>query len=209
MKFIEAVKEHRHRTLFLLDLGTGLRVSELTGLRWSDIDFKNMELSVKQTIRRETKIDLKLGAKVKGAKTELEEGTPKTAFSRRTIPLSPNLIKLLRLHQVMQNGEKVTAGELYVVNDLVFPNELGEPTDPRSLSRSYERVLKKTGIEYKKFHALRHTFATRLFERGEDLKTVSILLGHSDIKITADIYTHVMPDKKVKAIEKLDELFVL
>jgi integrase len=209
-QFIKATEGHRHRALFLLDLATGLRIGELTGLRWSDIDFDKMQLTVNQTIRREINLDLKTGTKVsEGLKTSLEEGTPKTSNSKRTIPILPDLIKELKLHQFTQKGEKAVAGDAYVDNDLVFPNELGEPTDPSNLGRSYKRLLNRAGIPFKKFHSLRHTFATRLFEKGTDLKTVSILLGHSDISITAEIYTHVMPKKKIEAIENLKDLFAL
>jgi integrase len=209
-QFIKAIEGHRHRVLFLIGFGTGLRIAELIGLRWSDIDMKNCELTVNQTIRREVKVDLKTGEKIKeGTKTEFRITPPKTDKSKRTIPIPSNLIKELKLHQIMQNGERATAGDSYVENGLVFPNALGEPTDARNLTRSYERILTKANIEYKKFHALRHTFATRLFERDVPLKTVSILLGHSDISITADIYTHVMPKEKEKSVDKLNDIFVL
>lgn len=207
--FIKAIQDHRHRVLFLLALGTGLRIGELLGLKWSDIDINNKELTVSRTIRRVTKLDYKTGTKAEGVKTELKEEDPKTKYSARTIPIPSKLINELKLHKQFQKKEINKAKEIYVKNDLVFPNEIGEPTDARNLTRSYERLLKRANIPYKKFHALRHTFATRLFEKRVPLKTVSTLLGHSDIKITADIYTHVMPDEKINAIEQLNDLLVL
>ncbi|MBP2033216.1 site-specific recombinase XerD [Clostridium algifaecis] len=99
------------------------------------------------------------------------------------------------------------AGEAYTDNDLIFPNQVGEPLDIRNLTKSYERVLKKANIPYKNFHSMRHTFATRLFEEDVPLKTVQELLGHADISTTANIYTHVMPKQKVKAVDKIDYLF--
>lgn len=207
-QFIDALEGHRQKLPFLMALSTGLRIAELLGLRWSDIDMESGELTINQTLRREVKIDISRGEKSEGIKKEIQAGTPKTESSRRTIPLLQDIIAELQLHQTRQNVEKAAAGtDIYVENDLVFPNEIGEPTDARNLTRSYKRVLDRAGIKYKKFHALRHTFATRLFERGVPLITVSKLLGHSDTSITADIYSHVMPEKKIKAIEKLNDLF--
>lgn len=108
-----------------------------------------------------------------------------------------------------QNREKVIAEGAYEDKDLVFPNEIGGYTDSRNLTRSFKRILKKAGIKEINFHSLRHTYATRLFEKGVPLKTVSELLGHSNINITAYIYTHVMPEQKTKAVEKLNDLFIL
>jgi integrase len=209
LKFIEAIQDHRQRLVFLLGLGTGLRIGELLGLKWSDIDLVEMELTVRRTLKRVSIIDLKSGTKAEGSKTKIIEQLPKTEYSARTVPIPSTLVKELKKHKMIHNKEKLEAKDLYVNNDLLFPNEIGEPTDERSLTRSYERILKRAGIEHKKFHCLRHTFATRLFEREVPLKTVSILLGHSDIKITADIYTHVMPSEKIKAVDKLNDLFAL
>lgn len=208
-RFIHALHGHRNRVLFLLALGTGLRVGELLGLKWSDINYENMELTVSRTMKRISKLDIKNGTKVKGPKTEIIEQKPKTEYSIRTVPIPSILIKELKLHNRIQNKEKVDAKDIYVDNNLVFPNEIGNPTDERNLTRSFKRILKKAGIEEKNFHSLRHTYATRLFEKEVALKTVSTLLGHSNIKITADIYTHVMPQEKIKAVEKINSLFSL
>lgn len=200
-QFINAVQDHRLKALFLLDLGTGLREGEILGLKWSDIDFENCTVSIKRAIKGVTLIE---GTK---RNYHLIEQTPKTKNSIRTIPFPQNLIPILEKHQLQQKEEKIKAGPAYTKNDYVFCTELGLPIDPRNLRRSYERVLKNNDIPYKKFHSLRHTFATRLFENNVPLKTVQMLLGHSNINITANIYTHVMPPEKFKAIDKINSIF--
>lgn len=206
--FLKAIEGQRHKVLFILAMSSGLRIAELLGLRWSDIDLLESELTVHQTIRREAKIDLKNGAKSKDAKkTEMIVGTPKSQSSRRTVPLLSIVVKELKSHKVMQNLEKLKAGQAYIDNNLVFPNEIGEPTDGSNVRLTYNRILENNGIPHKKFHAMRHTFATRLFEKEAPLKTVSNLLGHSDTSITTNTYTHVLTDEKIKAIEKLNDIF--
>lgn len=205
-RFITSLDNHRNRALFILVLGTGLRIGEVVALKWNDIDLEKGELKVQRTFKRVGKLEnLKAGDN----RTEIIEQLPKTKYSERTIPIPSTIIKELKSHKKRQNEEKFKAGEAYINNDLVFPNELGQVTDTRNLSRSYGRILNRSGIKYKKFHALRHTYATRLFENEVPLKTVQILMGHSNIKITADIYTHVMPEEKIKAVEKINKLFAL
>ncbi len=202
-KFIDAVKKHRLKTLFLMDLGTGLRLGELIALKWSDIDFNACSVSIKRTIKGVTLIN---GDKRKYA---LIEQPPKTKKSIRTIPIPSNIIPLLKEHQEAQNKEIAAACDLYTENNYVFCTELGLPIDPRNLRRAYERLLKHADIEHKRFHDLRHTYATRLFEKDVPLKTVQMLLGHSNISITANIYTHVMPEEKIKSIDKINDLLVI
>jgi integrase len=79
--------------------------------------------------------------------------------------------------------------------------------DPKRMPRNFKSILKKAGLKDIKFHSLRHTYATRLFEVGVPIKTVQALMGHSDITTTMNIYTHVMPEQKAKAVEKIDNLF--
>lgn len=203
-QFIRSLDNHRHRVLFILVFATGLRLGEVTALKWHDINFEKNELSVKRTFKRVTIL-----GKTEGNKTEIIEQPPKTEHSKRTIPIPSNVIIELKKHRKNQLAEKLKNKLIYVDNDLVFPNEIGEPTDPRNLDRSYARALKNAGISHKKFHALRHTYATRLFEADVPLKTVQELLGHSDISITANIYTHVMPKQKIAAVEKINSLFAL
>lgn len=201
--FINFIGKHRLKALFLIALGTGLRVGEILSLKWANLDLINRTVTVNSSLKRVAIHNPKMGE----PKTELIQQSPKTKYSKRTIPVPSNLIKELTLHQQRQNLEMKVAGAAYVDNGFVFATELGRNIDPRNLSRSYARVLANAGIPHKKFHSLRHTYATRLFERGIPLKTVSTLLGHATINITANTYTHVLENLKVDAVEKLNDLF--
>lgn len=165
--FIKSIKNHRNMALFMLVLGTGLRIGESIGLKWKDINFESNELNIQRTFKRVSKVNIQDS---KENKTVIIEQEPKTKNSRRTIPVPLNVMEELKKHKIRQMEEKLKSGEIYVDNDLVFPNELGEPTDTRNLTRSYKRALNRANIEYKNFHALRHTYATRLFEADVPLK---------------------------------------
>ena len=193
---------HRLKALFLLDLGTGLRQGELLGLKWSDIDMINNELHVNRSIKQVSLIS------AEGIRTfKTIEQIPKTKGSIRIVPIPDNLINILKSHRLIQRQEKLKAGSSYKVSDFVFTTELGTTIGARNLTKQYERLLTKANIVYRKFHSLRHTYATKLFEKNVKLKTVSELLGHSNIAITADIYTHVMPKEKNDAADKINDLF--
>ena len=135
------------------------------------------------------------------------EHDPKTKSSIRTIPLPINIVKELKKHKAEQDKEILKNGELYQKNNLVFCTELGGYLDTRNLTRSYARALAKAGIEHKKFHSMRHTYATRLFENDVPIKTVQSLMGHNDITTTMNIYTHVTPEKMTDEVQKLNSIF--
>ncbi len=183
-------------------LGSGLRLGELLALKWADTDFEDRTLSITKAIKQVTKIG-KDGTR----KWINIEQTPKTESSIRTIPLPTNIINELVLHKERQDQEKLNNEELYQDNNLVFCTELGNIIDTRNLTRAYTRALKRANIEYKKFHSLRHTYATRLFENDVSIKTVQSLMGHKDITTTMNIYTHVMPEKMAIDVEKINDLF--
>ena len=198
--FLNQLEGNRDKCIFSLALGSGLRLGELLGLKWSDIDFESRQITISRSIKRVKCFDEK-----STTKTKIIEQLPKTKYSLRTIPLPEVTINELKKHKNMISKEKLKAGEIYIDNNLVFPNEIGGYIDARNLSKRYRRVLKKANIPYRKFHALRHTYATRLFENGVSLKVVQVLLGHSNMEITANIYTHVLEDEKVRAVDVLDK----
>lgn len=198
----QTLENHRYKALILLDLGTGLRLGELLALKWTDMPNDFTHLKVQRTLKEVTIID---ADRNKTYTTVIQP--PKTKNSIRTVPIPSSLASTLAEHKKMQEEEMKKAGNSYIKSDFIFTTELGKYINSSNFRKSYKRILVAAGIPYKKFHALRHTFATKLFERNIPLKTVSELLGHSDISVTANIYTHVMPEQKTYASEKLNDLF--
>lgn len=202
-KFLAAIKGHELELLFIVALGTGLRLGELLGLKWCDIDFKNNELTVNRSIQR---VPIYEGDKI--VRYEVIEQTPKTKNSSRTISVPVNIINKLKKYKKEQNQLILYAGEAYTNNNYVLCNKLGKIIDDKKPGRNLKSILKKLDIEPMKFHALRHTYATRLFEAGVAPKTVQHLMGHADIQTTMNIYTHVMKGEKIEAVDKINNLFV-
>lgn len=202
-KFLEAIKGHELELLFILALGTGLRLGELLGLKWCDIDFKNNELTVQRSIQR---VPIFEGDKI--VKYEVIEQTPKTKNSNRTLPIPINIINKLKKYKKEQNQLILYIGEGYSNNNYILCDKLGNIIDEKKPGRNLKSILKKLEIEPMKFHALRHTYATRLFEAGVPPKTVQHLMGHADIQTTMNIYTHVMKGEKIEAVDKINNLFV-
>lgn len=168
-----------------LYLTTGLRIGEICALRWEDIDVQNGTLQVKRTIERIYIID---GNK---KHTELVINDPKTPNSVREIPLSAEALSLIKpLMRVVNTG-------FYVIsND-------SKPIEPRTYRTYYKRLMKSLNIPAIKFHGLRHSFATRCIESNCDYKTVSVLLGHSDISTTLNLYVHPNMEQKKRCITKM------
>jgi integrase len=130
---------------------------------------------------------------------------PKTASSRRTLPLSPPVVELLRRLATAQEAERAHAGNLWVETGFVFTTETGGPIDPRNVLRAAEVPAPKAGLDSVTVHTLRHSAATVMLEAGVHLKAVSEILGHADIRVTADVYGHVSTEVTRAAMESLGD----
>jgi integrase len=191
--FLSASKQTRHACLFHLALHTGMREGELLGLMWKDIDWVNRQIHVQRQLQR-----------VPGKGLSFTE--PKTAAGRRTIVISPTMIDYLRKHLEEQDSNKKVKTEEWKENDLIFPTKLGTPMHPTSMYKEYKALLRKTDLPDIRFHDLRHTSATLLLQQGIHPKIVQERLGHSDIGMTLNTYSHVLPSMQQDAALKLDEL---
>lgn len=161
-------------------LSIGLRLGEICALKWEDIDFESQTLHVNRTVQRVRKAE---GDK----KTTLVVGAPKTICSKREIPLPEPLIRLLS--QFPQEGDYVIKGD--------------SPMDPRSYQYKFRSYLREAGIDQTHFHILRHTLATNCISNGADVKSVSELLGHSNVNITMNKYVHPAMESKRECLNAL------
>ena len=168
-----------------ISLSTGLRIGEICALKWSDINVTDGTITVSRTIERIYIIE---GEK---KHTELVINTPKTKNSCREIPMSKELLAMIK------PLKKVVNEDFYVLtND-------ERPTEPRTYRNYYNGLMVKLDIPKLKYHGLRHSFATRCIEAGCDYKTVSVLLGHSNISTTLNLYVHPNMEQKKRCISKM------
>jgi integrase len=193
-KLLAVAKGHQLEALLTTALVTGMREGELLALRWNDINFEQQYLQVRRTVRRI-------------AGQGLKEGEPKSESSRRKIVLSPFLLGVLKQHRVRQLEAKLKAGPVWEEHDLVFCNNRGKFMDNPDLLKRFDRLLKAADLPHMHFHDLRHSAATFLLAMGVHAKIAQELLGHSNIAITLNIYSHVLPSLQKDAVDKLSSLF--
>ena len=192
---------YRHLTMknfgLLLCLFSGLRIGELCALRWEDISLGNRELSVCRTLQRLQFPRLEGvaegGEDSTGKKTRLLLSAPKSSSSVRTIPLPENIAKIIEISFSGYSGYVLTGMEHQFL-------------EPRTMQNHFKRVLQELSIQPIHFHALRHTFATRCVEVGFDIKSLSEILGHSNVNITMNRYVHPSMSLKKENMEKLAKI---
>lgn len=162
----------------LLTAYTGLRLGELCGLRWQDVDAGAGLLHIQRTVERIAQAD---------GGTCLTVQPPKTENSERWVPIPKEMLRMLQTAQKQPDSYLLTGGELV--------------PDPRTCQYRYKALLERCGVRYRNFHCLRHSYATRCVERGVDVKSVSELLGHADVRTTLKLYVHSSMDYKRRAVE--------
>lgn len=186
-KVMQYIQEHftfRNLGVYIC-LCSGMRIGEICALTWEDVDTDNGIIKIRRTIQRIYTID------EGGRKTELILDTPKTTNSIREIPMSKDLLRMLKpIKRIVNNTFFV------LTND-------AKPTEPRTYRTYYKNLMKELGLPQLKFHGLRHSFATRCIESKCDYKTVSVLLGHSNISTTLNLYVHPNLEQKKKAIDQM------
>ena len=211
-RFIAAINGHELETLFITALNTGLRQGELFALTWNDINFDNGYIDVNKTVKKVSDVSREGRSPSKMIIT-----TPKTKNSIRKVIIPKFLIDILKRHKLKQSELKLKLANLYDDNSLVFCTMYGKYFDSSNVRKRLTRIIDKINtseeeqnkkIAHRKFHDLRHTYATRLFELGEEPKTVQALLGHSDVSVTLNVYTHVLDNVKNKAVSKLNSLYL-
>ncbi|MBJ7597163.1 MAG: site-specific integrase [Candidatus Nephthysia bennettiae] len=188
---LSAVKGERMEALYTVALALGLRQGEALGLQWGDIDLEARQLRVLRALQR--RVD---------GRIELSE--PKTRRSKRTIRMPEAVVVALREHRGRQRRDRLKAGESWLDEDFVFTDEVGRPLDGTRVTKIFQRVLVRAGLPRLRFHDLRHSAATLLLVQGVPARVVMETLGHSEVGITLNTYSHVVPILEEEAAAAMD-----
>jgi len=193
-QLLVAARGHSLEGLLTLAVTTGMRSGELLALKWQDINFDTDSLHIRRS----------MGYISGKGYLEFE---PKTSRSRRKIVLPSFVCEALKQHRTRQLEARLKAGTRWQDHELVFCNIYGGYLDPAHLRQRFDKLLKDAGLPDVRFHDLRHSAATILLSMGVPAKVVQEILGHSQISMTMDIYSHVLPDMQQEAMAKMNDLF--
>jgi integrase len=182
----------RLEAFYVLALMTGLRRGELLGLRWEDIDLESRQLQVRRALQRTS--------------SGLRFVDPKSESALRTVVLPRLAVRHLWEHRKRQNTERLTLGEAWHDQGLVFASAVGTPIEPRNVNRRWDELREKAGLEWLRLHDLRHGCATFLLAAGIPARAIMEVLGHSEIGVTMNTYAHVLPQLREEAADAIDEL---
>lgn len=216
-QFLDATQGNRLEALYTVALACGLRQGEALGLRWQDVDVDAGTLTVRHQLQRVPRpaAESEIQAESKGLspampkkpkKTEVQLVEPKSRRSRRTIALPEIVVKALRAHRIRQLQDRLLAGAHWHDTRFVFTTTIGTPLDARNVQDRFKAVLRGAGLRPQRFHDLRHGAASLLLAQGVPARGVMEILGHSQIGITLNLYSHVMPELLRDAAQKMDAI---
>lgn len=191
--FLHAVHGDRLEARWMLALMLGMRQGEVLGLSWSDVDLDQGTARVRQALQYRSGEGLQLVA-------------PKTAKSKRTVPLAQSIVSALKLRREEQDADRVAAGEFWEEWGLVFTTTVGTPFSPRNDYRTFITILGAAGLRRVRLHDLRHTAASLMLEQGVPARVIMQTLGHSQISITLNTYSHVSPELSRDAADRMETL---
>ncbi len=188
-QLLAQVRGDRWEALVALALASGMRQSELLGLKWGDVDLAAGTLRVQRQLGRDGRF-----------------AEPKTKKARRTIDLPASCVATLKEHRRAQTEERLHVGPDWEATGLVLCTHRGRPLSQRNVLRAFKPVLSRAGVRDVPFHALRHTCASLLLARNVHPKVVQERLGHATVAMTLDIYSHLIPSMGRAAADQLDAL---
>ncbi|MEQ1824184.1 MAG: site-specific integrase [Fimbriimonadaceae bacterium] len=190
--FIKAVEGHNLEALFTVALAIGLRLSEALGLKWSDVDLEAGSIRVRAQLQR--------------SKGKIEFVEPKTEKAKRTISLPKFAIETLKRHKGRQAEIRLLNADVWQDYNLVFTSSVGTPAEERNIRRTLDSVMARAKLPRLRFHDLRHSCATLLLSQGVDVRTIMEILGHSQIALTLNTYSHVVQSLQKEAATKMDAM---
>jgi len=192
-KLMEAARGDEWEALWVVPLALGLRRGEVLGLKWDAIDLQNKRLQVRQALQRQ---------KDKG----LVEVEPKSRTSRRSLPLPLFVVEALKRQRKHQAEQRLAAGGDWQETGYVFTLPTGQPLPPEKVYEAWCPFLERAGVRHVRYHDLRHSCASLLFSKGCELLLVKEILGHSAISLTANTYTHLLPEGDRQAAQAMESV---
>jgi integrase len=189
---LEVAKESYYYPIIYFAVSTGLRLAEILGLRWRDIDLEMLSISVSQVLCKRNGI------------TTFK--IPKTQHSRRRISMIPKLAAMLRDYKINREWLYTQSTKLLTLDDLLFTTYRGQPLNPSVIGHNFHKIALQANLPGVRFHDLRHTFASLMLLRGVSPKIISEALGHSSVAFTMDTYSHIIDGMQSDAMKLLDDV---
>ena len=193
-RLLDAGRDNPYYPVIFAAISTGLRQSELLGLRWRDVDLDLASISVTQVLYKRCRV--------------FHFKVPKSDHRRRRVDLTLSLALFLREYRDRKRAEYILLGKVLSADDLVFCDVIGRAIDPGTLTHNFARITRKAGLAGTRFHDLRHTFASLMLMAGVHPKIVSEMLGHASVAFTLDVYSHVVGGLQREAVKQFDDLLL-